>query len=180
MFPPGIGKCIPILKKYPSTSSHWERLNAHLFDRKFFNSLTYLQWERVFFKSICKNSFHLFPQRERNLSGVLEKIFCPTSVPARNLTVALPRFCRKCAVIARSYQVGAIQLSRCIERNPFTNSHREMPIVHPVLKKSLHLFPPGQDVFQPSWRKFLKKLFLLHLFGQRMAKLSGILKNFSH
>lgn len=54
-----------------------EEPQMHTLFEKNFHSLTYLQWEGVFFKSVCKNSFHLFPQSDRKLSGVLKKIAQP-------------------------------------------------------------------------------------------------------
>ena len=96
---------------YPSTNSHWESPNAHPFWEKIFNPLTYLQWERVFFKSVCKISFHLFPQSDRKLSGVLKKYFCLSLIRTE-----------KCESFTLNWKI------------PLTNSHWDTPTHKGVLK----------------------------------------------
>ena len=60
----------------PSTNSHWERPNAHPFERKILIS-------------------SLVSTERAQIIGCFKKYFFPTSVPTRNLTVALPSSCRK-------------------------------------------------------------------------------------
>ena len=57
LFPVGMGKCIPILKKYPSTSSHWERLNAHPFSEKIFVSSLICNGKGYFLSLFAKIPF---------------------------------------------------------------------------------------------------------------------------
>ena len=176
---------------YPSTSSHWESPKAHpiwekilffhLFPRGMgkcipisqinYYPFTYLQWERMFFKSVCKILLHLFPQRDRKLSGVLKKYFCPTSVPTRNLTVALPRSRRQ---KQRSSQgrirsalfncQGAFERTLSLIRtendrsftlfwkSPFTNSHWERQFSNPNWKIPLTNSHRDTPIHKGVWK----------------------------